>query len=176
PGGWRAWQLDPARCGGHIVHNGIHMIDLAIWLMQATPVRVFTRGITTFSPGMPTPDSFHIILRFANGGRAVLEWSYALHQRGDLLRRIALFGEDGALHHSTAGELDVHSEVAPPAAVATLGAFDHQLCHWRDVLDGTTAPIVRPWEIRAALATALAARESSATGRTIDLAGAEVTS
>lgn len=173
PGGWRAWQLDAERCGGHIVHNGIHVLDLATWLMQSAPARVFTRGVTTFSAGMPTPDSFHIVLRFENGGQALLEWSYALHQRGDFLRRIAVFGEEGTLHHSTAGEADVHSDAARPVALATLGAFDQQLRHWRDVLDGTSAPIVQPWEIRAAFAAAIAAQESYATGRAIDLAGPE---
>ena len=40
PDGWRGWQLDPARSGGHPVHNGVHAIDLAIWLLGAVPTRV----------------------------------------------------------------------------------------------------------------------------------------
>jgi predicted dehydrogenase len=173
PGGWRAWQMDIDRCGGHIVHNGIHMIDLAVWLMQATPVRVFARGLKTFSAGMPTPDSFHVTLKFDDGALALLEWSYALHQRGDLLRRIAIFGEDGTLHHSTAGEIDIHSDAARPVATATLGAFETQLRHWVEVLDGAE-PIVRPSEVRAAFATSIAAQESYASGRAITLEQAEV--
>lgn len=174
PGGWRAWQLDEERCGEHIVHNGIHVIDLATWLLQAAPVRVFARGVRTFASGMPTPDSFHVILRFGNGAQALLEWSYALHRRGDFLRRIAVFGEEGTLHHSTAGEADVHSDAAPPAAIGALGAFDAQLRHWREVLDGEAEPIVRPWEVRAAFAAAIAAQESYTTGRAVALADAGV--
>jgi predicted dehydrogenase len=169
PGGWRAWQLDIDRCGGHIVHNGIHAVDLAVWLMGANPVRVFARGAKTFTPGMPTPDSFHIILRFENGSMATLEWSYALHQRGDFLRRLVVFGEEGTLHHSTQGEIDLFSDAARPIAIATLDAFGNQMRHWADVLNGTAEPIVKPHEVRAAFAAVHAAQESYATGRAIDL-------
>jgi predicted dehydrogenase len=168
PGGWRAWQLQIERCGGHLVHNGIHAIDLATWLMGSTPIRVFARGMKTFSPGMPTPDSFHVILRFKNGAIATLEWSYALRRRGDMLRRIAVFGEDGTLHHSTQGELDIHSDAARPVAIGTLNAFDRQMRHFADVLDGA-APIVTPEQIRGAFAAAHAAQESCASGRAIEI-------
>lgn len=175
PGGWRAWQLDIERCGGHLVHNGIHAIDLATWLMDSRPVRVFARGLKTFTPGMPTPDSFHVILRFENGSMATLEWVYALHKRGDFLRRIVVFGEDGTLHHSTQGEIDVFSDAARPAAIATLGAFELQMRHFVDVLDGAD-PIVTPDQIRGAYTAAHAAQESYATGRAIDLTNREVAS
>ncbi len=173
PGGWRAWQLDAARCGGHIVHNGIHAIDLATWLMGSTPVRVFARAITTFAPGMQTPDTFHVTLRFDNGAIALLEWSYALHKRGDFLRRVAVFGEKGTLHHSTQGEIDLHSDATNPVSIATLGAFNNQMRHFVDVLNGAD-PIVTPAEVWASFAAAHAAQESYATGRAIDLTGAEV--
>jgi predicted dehydrogenase len=175
PGGWRAWQMQIERCGGHLVHNGIHAIDLATWLMGSRPVRVFARGMKSFSPGMPTPDSFHIILRFENGSMATLEWMYALHTRGDFLRRIAVFGEDGMLHHSTQGEIDIFSDATRPVAIATLDSFRLQLQHFVDVLNGAE-PIVTPEQVRGAFAAAHAAQESYATGRAIDLVGWEVAS
>lgn len=170
PGGWRAWQLDAARCGGHLVHNGIHMIDLAVWLLGDAPERVFARGFKTFSPDMPTPDSFHINLRFANGAMALLEWSYALRKRGDFLRRIMIVGEDGALHHTTEGEAGLHSDAANPVPPATLGAFANQMQHWVNVLHGKVDPLVTPAQIRAAFGAATAAQESYASGRAITLA------
>ncbi len=175
PGGWRAWQLDAARCGGHLVHNGIHAIDLAVWLLGGTPVRVFARGFKTFAPEVPTPDSFHVTLRFADGAMALLEWSYALRRRGDHLRRIVAIGEEGTLHHTTEGETELHSDAARPPAVATLGAFDHQMRHWVDVLHDRAEPVVTPQQVRAAFAAALAAQESYATGRAVEIAPAEVT-
>lgn len=174
PGGWRAWQLEVERCGGHLVHNGIHAIDYAVSLFDGLPVRVFARGFTSFSPQMPTPDSFHIILRFDDGSMAMLEWSYALRQRGDLLRRIVAIGESGTLHHTTEGERDVHSDTAYPVAAGTLGAFELQMRHWVDVLNGDATPMVTPDHVRGSIAAALAAQESYETGRAITIAREEV--
>lgn len=57
PGGWRGWQLDASRSGGHVAHNGVHALDLLTWLMDDEPVRVFARPCRTWASGMPTPDS-----------------------------------------------------------------------------------------------------------------------
>jgi hypothetical protein len=105
---------------------------------------------------------------------ATLEWSYALHQRGDFLRRIVMFGEEGTLHHSTQGEIDLHSDAARPVAIATLGAFANQMRHWADVLTGAAESIVKPHEVRAAFTAAHGAQESYATGRAVDLVAGEV--
>jgi predicted dehydrogenase len=70
PNGWRAWQFDVAKSGGHPVHNGIHTIDLAVWLMRSRPVEVFARHFPSFAAEMPMPDSFQVQLRFDNGSLA----------------------------------------------------------------------------------------------------------
>lgn len=169
PNGWRAWQLDPARCGGHLVHNGVHALDLAVWLLGATPTRVFARGFTTFAPEMPTPDSFHITLRCDDGSLALLELSYALRARGDALRRIVAIGETGSLSHSTEGEAGLHSDAARLPSPAVEHAFDHQLAHFAAVVRGEAEPIVTPTQVRATLAAALAAQRSYDAGRAISL-------
>lgn len=172
PHGWHAWQLDPARCGGHLVHNGVHTIDLAAWLMGSAPVRVFARGMPTFSPAMPTPDSFHLTLRFACGGLAVLEWSYALRKRGDHLERIVVVGEEGTLSVASEDESRFVSDAVAPANGAVADAFNHQMRHWIAVLQGEEQLLVQPSEVRATLATALAAQQSLASGRAIAIAAA----
>lgn len=58
PGGWRGWQHDVDKSGGHPVHNGVHAVDLAVWLMGSAPFRVFARDFPTFAAQMPMPDSF----------------------------------------------------------------------------------------------------------------------
>lgn len=160
PGGWRAWQLLDERSGGHVVHNGTHPVDLAIALMGSQPTRVFARSMTSFWPDFPTPDSYHLTLRFENGSIALIEWCYALQQRGDFLRRIAVFGTEGTLFHSTEGEEFVHSNAVRPVPIATLGTFDKELAHFADILSGTAAAITTPGEIRTAIATVLAAQRS----------------
>jgi predicted dehydrogenase len=163
PRGWRAWQLDPARCGGHLVHNGIHALDLAVWLLADVPSRVFARGWSTFAPEMPTPDSFHIIARFAGGALAVLEIAYALRQSGDLLRRLVVIGDQGSLVHTTQGE-DATIESS-----ATADAMVHQFTHWARVLRREEPPLVRWEEARAALAAALAAQQSHERGLPVEV-------
>lgn len=173
PDGWRAWQLDPARSGGHLVHNGVHAIDLAVWLLAATPVRVFAREVKTFAPEMPTPDGFHVTVRFDDGSLALLEWSYALRRRGELLVRTVAVGERGSLNYSTENEPRPVSDLPPVSPPSLTGAFDAQLGHWVRTLRGEEEPIVKLDEVRATLAAALAAGRSIATGRAVTVAEVE---
>jgi predicted dehydrogenase len=165
--GWRAWQLDPARSGGHPLHNGIHALDLAVWLFGRAPTRVFTRGFRTFAPAMGIPDSFHMTVRFDDGSFALLEIAYALRQRGDALRRILAVGESGSLSHSTEDDPRVYSDGVHLPSPAIEDAMDHQLRHWIATVRGEEAPIVRNAQVRHALAAALAAQESLETGRAV---------
>ena len=118
---------------------------------------------------MPTPDSFHISLRFDDGALALLEWSYALRRRGDLLVRAVAVGERGSLHHATEHDPRVVSDLPPLPPPSLTGAFDAQLLHWLRTLRGEEEPIVRLAEVRATLAAALAARRSLETGRAVTL-------
>ncbi|WP_265522258.1 Gfo/Idh/MocA family protein [Oerskovia flava] len=165
PGGWRGWQLDPELSGGHPVHNGTHIMDLATWLLDDEPAEVFARGFRTFSPDMDSPDSFHVQLRTASGALATLELCYALQRRGDLLRRVVLVGTEGTLAHTTAEEDGLHSDAATAPPPSVDGALRTQLAHWLDVVRGDAAPLVTTAQVRAALATALAAQRSLLSGR-----------
>jgi predicted dehydrogenase len=166
-GGWRAWQLDPARSGGHPMHNGIHALDLAVWLFGRQPTRVFTRGFRTFAPTMGIPDSFHMTVRFDDGSMALLEIAYALHARGDALRRILAVGESGSLSHSTEEDSQVYSEGVHIPSPAIEDAMYHQLRHWVASLHGDEEPIVKTAEVRGALAAALAAQVSLESGAAV---------
>ncbi|MFT0761823.1 Gfo/Idh/MocA family oxidoreductase [Actinomyces sp. F1_1611] len=169
PGGWRSWQLDPAQSGGHPVHNGTHIMDLAVWLLGAEPVEVLTRGFNTFAARMPQPDSFTSVVRFDNGALATLELCYALRERGDALRRVVLVGERGTLKHSTEDDpgLSAPGVKVPPASI--LGALDRQLAHWIAVVTGAESLLVQPQQVRAALRGALAAQQSLVTGAPVRL-------
>lgn len=138
-----------------------------MWLIGARPVRVFARELKTFAPEMPTPDSFHVVLRFDDGALALLEWSYALRRRGEILVRAVAVGERGSLHHTTEHEPRPFSDLPPTAPASLVGAFDAQLGHWLRTLRGEGKAIVTLDEVRATLAAALAARRSLETGRAV---------
>lgn len=169
-GGWRAWQLDVARSGGHPMHNGIHALDLAVWLFGRTPTRVFARSFRTHAPTMGIPDSFHITCRFDDGSMALLEIAYALHQRGDSLRRILAVGELGSLSHSTEEDPTLYSDAARLPSLTTEDAMYDQLRHWIATLRHEEELIVTTAQVRATLAAALAAQQSLETGKAIELA------
>jgi predicted dehydrogenase len=169
PNGWRSWQLDPVRSGGHPIHNGVHPLDLATWLIGQRPVRVFARGISTWASTMPTPDSFHVTARFEDGSLALMEFYYSLPARGDYLRRILAVGEKGSLQHNTEKEARLRSDAANPPSPAVQDAMYRQLSHWVATLRGTEEPIVKLEEVRAALAAGIAAQESLQTGRAVTL-------
>lgn len=167
---WRAWQLDVARSGGHPVHNGIHALDLAIWLFGRAPTRVFARGYRTFAPEMGIPDSFHMTVRFDDGSLALLEIAYALKTRGDYLRRILAVGEAGSLSHSTDDDPRLVSDGLHLPPASTEDAMEHQLRHWIATLRGEEEPIVQLDQVRHALAAALGAQQSLESGAAIELA------
>lgn len=169
PGGWRGWQLDRAKSGGHPVHNGSHCLDLAVWLFQKTPVRVFARSFPSYAAGMPVHDSFHVTVRFDDGSLALLEISYALRRHADMVRRIVVGGTDGTLTHNTDDDPGLSSDGARPAPSSVDGAMQAQLGHWIDVVANRVEPIVRLTEVRAALAAGLAAQRSLDTGRAVDV-------
>lgn len=174
PGGWRGWQLDRTRSGGHPVHNGTHALDLAVWLMGRAPARVFARSFPSYSGEMPVDDSFHLTVRFDDDSLALCEISYALRRHADSLRRLVVAGTDGTLAHSTADDPGLTSDGARPAPSSTEGAMASQLRHWVDVVRGEAEPLVRTHEVRLALTAALAAQRSLDEGRPVDLT--EVTS
>lgn len=170
PGGWRGWQLDIAKSGGHPVHNGTHALDLAVWLMGSEPVEVFGRDFPTFAAEMTMPDSFHLLVRFANGALAVIELCYALTQPGRFLRRVLLSGTEGTLLHDT----DAEPGLASPRHAAPPSSLDDALCtqlqHWVRATQGVEPMIVTTAQARAALAAAIAGQESLRSGRPVSVA------
>lgn len=167
PGGWRGWQLDRAKSGGHPVHNGTHCIDAAVWLVGRVPVRVFTRSFPSFAADMPVHDSFHIVMRFDDDSLATLEISYALAEPADMFRRIVVSGTDGTAMHSTDDEPRLRGPGQKAAPASVEGAMGRQLSHWIDLIRGDAEPIVRTDQVRASLRAALAAQESLDTGRPV---------
>lgn len=158
PGAWRSWQLDPAQSGGHGIHNGMHPLDMAIWLLASRPIRVMARGWNTHAPEMPTPDSFHLTVAFENGSLALLETCYALRPAGSVLRRLLVAGTGGTLEHDTSRDPQAPGGPLPPASVEA--ASLHQAAHFVEVVRGAAEPLVEPAQSRQALLAAIAAQRS----------------
>lgn len=99
-----AWRFDAARANGVLGDLGVHLIDLARWLV-ADVVGVAARlGVAVERPGgdggtlMPANDSASLLLDFAGGASGLLHASAVAHL-GDriLVQEVRLFGSEGAL-------------------------------------------------------------------------------
>src|SRR5205823_13961158 len=69
---WRAWVLDPKRSGGHVLHNGIHLLDLATWWVADEPVSVYVQGRKETSAELDIFDYLCMTVRYRGGCTAVL--------------------------------------------------------------------------------------------------------
>jgi predicted dehydrogenase len=85
PVGAAGWHSDPARAGGGpLIDLGVHVLDMAWWLMGRPPVSSVA-GIThnrSFDPGRVEDAAFGL-LRLAGGGAIQLETSWIAHRDGD---------------------------------------------------------------------------------------------
>lgn len=169
PKSWRAWQMDEAVSGGHLRHNGAHPLDFAIWFFGGKPARVFTRTFKSWAAGMPVPDGFNISLRFEDGGLALLEFSYALREKGDSYIRLLAVGEKGSLLHDSEGEAGVRGSGIHLPSPATEDAMYYELAHWVKMLQGEEEPVVRLEQVRHTLLATLAAHRSYQTGRAVTI-------
>jgi predicted dehydrogenase len=112
--GWGSWfTRSDESGGGPLIDIGVHMLDLAIWLMGSPkPVEVFGSTYAEFGPkkigigtwGTPQWDGRYdvedlasALVRFDNGASLSLEVSWAVHTDSDNGSFVHLMGTDGGV-------------------------------------------------------------------------------
>jgi predicted dehydrogenase len=105
----KAWFLDPARSGGGcVIDLGIHLVDLALWMLDRPEVegvtsRLFRRGRAL----PPDPDEVedHAVARLdlAGGGTVTLACSWFLPAGRDAVIEAAFHGTEGAVALTNVG-------------------------------------------------------------------------
>lgn len=98
--GWQAWVLDPAVSGGHSLHNGVHLTDLASWWIGERPDTVFATGQAVTSRALDISDYLVIELGFPGGAAAVCEVSRAERPRRAAYLEFTVVGTDGVLRRT----------------------------------------------------------------------------
>lgn len=169
-GGWRAWQIDPKRSGGNIVHNGIHDIDLMCSIIGAAPTKVFARGTYLSSPDLGAFDHFHVLLDFPAGERAMTTLSYSVVPPGTSLRTIHVSGDRGEAGYDSSKDEIIWR--AGGAQLPVLGGGDpyrFEIDHWLDCIETGRTPTVTPRQARIALEVAHAAESSARSGEAVTL-------
>jgi len=170
-GGWRAWQIWEQYAGGHIVHNGVHTLDLASWLLGQPIKSIYTLAHQIASPHLETQQDFRLIVRCEGGAMALLETSYALPTRDTFYRKAELIGDEGRATHSTMDDgLLFHSNGIEPMARVSPDGFYQQNLAFIEWLHSNDRPPVSGEDGLRALAGALAARRSWKEGRPVEVA------
>jgi predicted dehydrogenase len=168
---WRSWIIDPARSGGHSLHNGVHLLDLVTWWLDDVPVSVYARGRKQTAGELEIYDYLEMVVSYQNGGTAVCEMSRA-HRPGSFSHRdVLVYGSDGSLGQDWDGESSLLFTESGIGAVPAAGnnGFAVQLESWLDAIAGGQ-PAVRPEDGVLAVAMGVAAERSIASGEPVVLA------
>jgi predicted dehydrogenase len=169
---WDAWVLDPERSGGHALHNGVHLLDLAAWWLDAAPVSVYARASKQTSKHLGIYDYLEMSVTFENGAMALCEMSRAHRPRSFVVRDTMVVGTTGILSQSLTDE---SSWAAVEGGIeriptATSDGFHVQMDSWLDAIVSGVSPVPVADAI-AAVAMGIGVEESIATGLPVDLDG-----
>jgi predicted dehydrogenase len=159
---WRAWVLDPRRSGGHVLHNGIHLLDLVTWWIGDTPESIYVQGRKETSARLAIDDYLSMIVRFRSGCTAVCEMSRANRPRTFAYRDLFVQGTRGALRlpwDAEAGLAFLEAGTSLLPGNGQLG-FDREVANWVAAIRGETKPVVTGKEARLAVAMAVAGEDS----------------
>ncbi|MEN3307150.1 MAG: hypothetical protein V7603_3352 [Micromonosporaceae bacterium] len=170
--GWSAWAADPARSGGHALHNGVHLLDLTGWWLDGEAVAVFARGRKQTAAELRIYDYLEMVVSYADGATAVCEMSRA-HRPGSFGQRdLLVTGTDGIISLAWDGESSLLFDEAGTTAVPAAGGngFAAQLESWLDAIGGAPGAMPVQDAVRA-VELGVAVEESIATGRPVALTG-----
>lgn len=171
-GDWRAWVLDPARSGGHPLHNGVHLLDTVSWWMGERPVSVYARGQRQTQAAIGIDDHLEMTLTYPGGRFAVCEMSRGHSPATTAIRELSVIGSAGVLSQAAGGDGakvigEAGSSAIPPLAS---DGFALQLNGWLDAINGGGVPLATADDGVFAVAMGVAATESIRTGREIVIA------
>ena len=168
---WNAWVINPDRSGGHALHNGVHLLDLATWWMGSEPETIYARGRTQTASELRIYDYLEMAVNYSDGSTAVCEMSRA-HRPGSLSQReLLVAGTDGIISQDWDEEsslvfLENGTGLIPAAG---RNAFAVQMESWLDAIDGGT-PVMSVADGIRAVAMGVAVENSLASGAPVRMA------
>lgn len=95
--GWQSWVLNPTLSGGHSLHNGVHLVDLASWWIGEPATSVYSVGQHATSEALEISDYLVMELGFASGASAVCEISRGERPRGASYLELTVVGTEGVI-------------------------------------------------------------------------------
>ncbi|MDF2989545.1 MAG: Gfo/Idh/MocA family oxidoreductase [Microbacterium sp.] len=174
-GGWDSWVLDPTQSGGHALHNGVHLMDLANWWIGAAPERVFAAGQHVTSSALAIHDYLTIQLSYPGGAAAICEISRAERPRDQTFVEVRVVGTDGVVERRWDAEGLVTWGDSGSRVLDVRGplgrAFLRQLDSFVDAMRDRSMANPPPRDAVAVIALAEAATRSAEAGRVVTIGG-----
>ncbi|MBV9578740.1 MAG: Gfo/Idh/MocA family oxidoreductase [Chloroflexi bacterium] len=172
---WRAWVLDPRRSGGHVLHNGVHLLDLATWWVGTTPATIYVQGRKETSANLAIDDYLCMIVRYRDGSTAVCEMSRANRPRSFAFRDVLVQGTRGVLRLPWDAETGLAFLEGGTSLLPGNGqvGFDREVAAWVAAIRGEAAPAVTGADGRLAVAMAVAGEASLRTGEVVRIEGTD---
>lgn len=161
--GWRGtWGLDG---GGALMNQGVHMVDLALWLLGDVE-EVYAHAGLLAHRGIEVEDTITITAKLESG--ALLSFLATTAAYGDLPIRMSIMGDRGSI--VTEDEQIVSHRCAHSNEIPDLKPLDWdgqamaQLADFAEAVRTGGLPLTTAAEARAAVAFVQAAYESARTG------------
>lgn len=160
---WGTFHQSSHAAGGALLDIGVHMLDLAIWLMgNPEPARVSASMQRRFGhrPHIARmfrnawdPERFDVedfavaLVRFANGATLLVRATWAAHIEKQVFNVTLCGDEAGATTHPP---VIYRNREGIPAderlQVAETRMYEREMAHWVQVLRGEAEPAVKPAE------------------------------
>lgn len=171
--GWQSWVLNPELSGGHSLHNGVHLVDLASWWIGEPATSVFSVGQHATSEALQIHDYLIMELGFASGAAAVCEISRGERPRSAGYMELTVVGTDGLISRAW----DAEGVLAWTDGGLTAwgvdgsggGTFVHELEAFVAAARGETEVVPPVSAAIHAVDIAVASEESLRSGRTIKI-------
>lgn len=181
-----SWSREPSpppieyvrASGGYFVDATIHDIDLMCWIADEWPESVFASGSCHFDPSIGAEGDFDLAmttLKMPSGALVHINNSRACAYGFD--QRIEAFGDKGMLQTRNHRDdnlvrwSDTVTESSQPLKHFFLERYDasfyHALDEFHEAVTNNRAPSATEYDGRAALAVALACKESASSGREV---------
>lgn len=171
--GWQAWVLDPALSGGHSLHNGVHMVDLASWWIGEPATSVHSIGQHATSEALDIYDYLVVELGFPSGASAVCEISRGERPRSAGYLELTVVGTEGVASRTWDAEGVMAWTDEGLTAWGVDGAADRTFVRELEAFAAAArseAEVVPPVSAAIhAVDMAVASEESLRTGRTIEI-------
>jgi len=181
---WGLFHQKQYSHGGALLDVGVHMLDLAIWLMNnPDPVRVSAQTAAKFGKrpeiarmfrGAWEPQKFDVedfavaLVHFANGATLLLRTSWATHIEAERFN-VRVLGTDAGV--TTVPPVVYRNREGIPAdeqlRVVPSSHYEREMAHWVRVVAGDQEPIVTPRETMNVQRIIEAAYHSAAEGREV---------